>query len=238
MMSAAQNARAAVTPDGVLRAAINLGNPVLAQGSADQPRGVTVDLARAVAAALEVPVHFLCVDAARLSFEALTQGRADLAFLAVEPARAEQVAFTAPYVVIDGVYVVPEDSPIKTVHDVDRPGVQVGVKRGSAYDLYLTRTLEHAEIVRADEGVDAYLTHGLPVGAGIRQPVQAFIADHSGHRMISERFMQIRQAVALPQSCPSDGVAFITELVEHCKADGSVARWLHESGRTDAEVPL
>lgn len=141
-----------LVPQGVLRASINLGNPVLAQGTPTAPAGVTVDIAREVGARLDVPVELVCFDAARKSYEALTTGRADLCFLAIEPAREAEVAFTAPYVVIEGVYAVPRRSNLTTVADVDRAGVRIGVKRGSAYDLFLSRTLEHASVVRGEEG--------------------------------------------------------------------------------------
>jgi polar amino acid transport system substrate-binding protein len=225
-----------LAPTGVLRASINLGNPVLAQGSGDDPCGVTVELAQSVADELDVPISFVCFDAARSSFEAVTGGDADIAFLAIEPARSEQVAFTAPYVIIDGVFVVPVDSTVTSVADVDRLGVSIGVKRGSAYDLYLTRTLEHADLVRGDEGVDVYLDHALPVGAGIRQPVEVFAAGHPGHRVIAERFMQIQQAVAVRRSVLPEAVAFVADVVERRKADGSVAAWLQQSGQADAAV--
>ena len=153
-----------LVPTGTLRASINLGNPVLAQGTPEEPRGITVELARELAARLGVPLELLCFTAARDSFAALVDERADVGFLAIEPAREAEVAFTAPYVVIEGVYVVPADSPVATAADVDRPGTRIGVKRGTAYDLYLTRTLEHAELVRGDEGLDVYLSDGLEVG--------------------------------------------------------------------------
>ncbi|MFE2376495.1 transporter substrate-binding domain-containing protein [Streptomyces sp. NPDC059398] len=86
-----------LAPTGALRAAINLGNPVLAQGSPSAPSGITVDIAREIATRLEVPVELLCFDAARTSYEAMAAGRSDLCFLAVEPAREAEVAFTAPY---------------------------------------------------------------------------------------------------------------------------------------------
>ena len=107
-----------LAPTGTLRASINLGNPVLAQGTPAAPTGVTVDMARELGARLGVPVELLCFDAARKSFEAMTTGQADVCFLAVEPARAAEVAFTAPYVVIEGVFVVPQDSPITKTSDV------------------------------------------------------------------------------------------------------------------------
>ena len=113
-----------LAPSGVLRASINLGNPVLAQGTPEEPAGVTVDIARELARRLDVPLELVCFDAARKSFEAMTSGQADICFLAIDPARAGEVAFTAPYVVIEGVYVVPADADL-TPAEVDRPGVRV-----------------------------------------------------------------------------------------------------------------
>ncbi|MGW4525526.1 transporter substrate-binding domain-containing protein [Amycolatopsis sp. NPDC004378] len=230
------NLVADLAPTGVLRAAINLGNPVLANGTPAAPGGVTVDLAREVAARLGVPVAFACFDAARKSFEALTSGAADLCFLAIEPARAAQVAFTAPYVVIEGVYVVPDSSALSTPAEVDQPGVRVGVKEGSAYDLFLTRTLEHATVVRRADGVVAFEEQGLEVAAGIRQPMTAYAAAHPGTRVIDERFMQIQQAVATTPDRQPETVAFLRDLVEELKAAGFVADSLRRAGQADATV--
>jgi polar amino acid transport system substrate-binding protein len=225
-----------LAPTGVLRASINLGNPVLAQGTPDDPSGVTVDLAREVASRLEVPLELLCFDAARKSFEGMADGRADLCFLAVDPARATEVAFTAPYVVIEGVYVVPTDSPLASPADVDRQGVRVGVKQGSAYDLFLTRTLEHATVVRGEEGVDVFVEQGLEAGAGIRQPVTTYAAAHPEVRVLEERFMQIEQAVGTSIDRAPATVAFLRDLVEELKASGFVADSLARSGQQDATV--
>jgi polar amino acid transport system substrate-binding protein len=226
-----------LAPAGVLRASINLGNPVLAQGTPDDPRGVTVDLAREVAARLGVGLELLCFDAARLSFEAMADGRADLCFLAIDPARATEVAFTAPYVVIEGVYVVPDASPVRVASDVDRPGVRVGVKAGSAYDLHLTRSLAHAEVVRGPEGVEVFAAEGLEAGAGIREPATAWVASHPGTRLVDDAFMQIRQAVGTPAGGGEAGRRFVHDLVEELKADGFVAAALARSGQTAAVAP-
>jgi polar amino acid transport system substrate-binding protein len=225
-----------LAPTGVLRASINLGNPVLAQGTPAEPSGVTVDLAREIAARLGLPVELLCFDAARKSFEAMTTGQADVCFLAVDPAREAEVAFTAPYVVIEGVFAVPEDSRLRTPEDVDQPGVRIGVKRGSAYDLHLTRTLRHATIVRGEEGVDVFATEGLEAGAGIRQPVTAFVEAHPGLRLVEERFMQIRQAVGTTTARRPETVAFLREAVEDLKVSGFVLESLRRSGQPDATV--
>jgi polar amino acid transport system substrate-binding protein len=225
-----------LAPTGVLRASINLGNPVLAQGTPEAPSGVTVDIAREVGARLGVPVAFVCFDAARKSFEAMVSGRADICFLAIEPAREAEVAFTDAYVEIEGVYAVPADSPLSSPADVDRPGVRIGVKLGSAYDLFLTRTLSHATVVRGDEGVDVFRAEALEVAAGIRQPVSAFVAANPDVRLIEERFMAIRQAVGTTRTRRPATVSFLSELVEELKASGFVAESLQRAGQTGAAV--
>ena len=225
-----------LAPSGVLRASINLGNPVLAQGTPEEPAGVTVDIAREIARRLELPLELVCFDAARKSFEALTTGQADICFLAIEPARADEVAFTAPYVIIEGVFAVRRESDLLSVADVDRADVRVGVKRGSAYDLYLTRTLQHATIVRGDEGVDVFLAEGLEAAAGIRQPITQFVAENPDYRVIDERFMEIRQAVGTTKTRHPDTVTYLHALVEDLKSTGFIATSLHHSNQPDAAV--
>ncbi|HZX04728.1 transporter substrate-binding domain-containing protein [Kribbella sp.] len=223
-----------LAPTGVLRASINLGNPVLAQGTPDAPAGVTVDIARELAKRLDLPLELVCFDAARKSFEALTTGQADLCFLAIEPARAAEVAFTAPYVVIEGVFAVPQDSALTTVADVDASDVRIGVKQGSAYDLYLTRTVRHATIVRGSDGVDVFRAEGLEVAAGIRQPITRYVAEHQDLRLIDERFMQIQQAVGTTKDKRDETVAYLRDLIEELKANGFVAASLTAAGQSPA----
>lgn len=225
-----------LAPTGTLRAAINLGNPVLAQGSAAHPSGVTVDIARELGARLDVPVELLCFGAARESFEAMVEGRADLCFLAVDPAREAAVAFTAPYAVIEGVFVVPESSPAGAAPDIDREGIRVGVKEGSAYDLFLSRSLKHAEVVRGAEGTTVFAEQQLEVGAGIRQPVLDFVAARGDLRVLEPAFMEIRQAVGTSHDRSADTIAFLREFVEELKSDGFIAEALERAGRRDATV--
>jgi len=226
-----------LAPTGTLRASINLGNAVLAQRTSDGPTGVTVDLAQEIAARLGVPVSYACFDAARESFEALRAGDADIAFLAIEPAREAEVSFTAAYVIIEGVYAVRDGSPITTASEVDRPGVRVGVKEGSAYDLFLSRTLTHAEVVRGPDGIDVFLARGLDVAAGIRQPLSRHVAGDPGLRLIEPRFMRIRQAVATTKNQTETAIAFLSEFVETVKASGFVADALARSGQDATVAP-
>jgi polar amino acid transport system substrate-binding protein len=203
-----------LAPSGTLRAAINLGNPVVAQGTPAAPTGIAVEIARTLASRLGVPIELVCFDAARKSFAAVTSGQADIGFLAIEPAREAELVFTAPYLVIEGVFVVPRDSPLATSADVDHDGVRVGVKEGSAYDLFLSRTLVHATVVRGDEGLDVFRELGLEVAAGIRQPMTAFVDDDRGFRLLEGRFMEIRQALATTKARGDEAVQFLRAFVD------------------------
>lgn len=225
-----------LAPTGVLRASINLGNPVLVQGMADMPTGITTDIAREVASRLNVPVEFICFDAARKSYEAMLANRADVCFLAVEPAREAEIAFTPPYVVIEGVFMVPQDSPLTSVAQVDTAGVRVGVNRGSAYDLFLSRTLRHASIVRGEDGVQEFSARGLEAAAGVRQPLAEFAGRHDGVRLIEERFMQIFQAVGTSKSKRPETIQFLRDVVESLKANGFIADSLRRADQLDATV--
>ena len=236
VVSGANETSKDLAPNGVLRAAINLGNPVLAQGTPVAPAGVTVDIARELGARLGVPVDLACFAAARESFEAMARGDADICFLAIEPARSAQVAFTAPYVVIEGVYVVPADSGLAAPGDVDREGVRIGVKEGSAYDLFLSRTLRRASVVRGEDGISLFREQGLEAAAGIRQVVAGFAAGTPGFRMIDEGFMQIRQALGTTRTRAPGTVRFLAAFVEDLKASGFIAGALRRSGQDAALV--
>lgn len=224
-----------LAPTGTLRASINLGNPVLAQGTAEAPEGVTVALAQALADRLGVPVSFRCFDAARDSFQALRSGAADIGFLAIEPARAEEVRFTAPYVLIEGVFAVPAASAIAEASDLDRAGIRIGVKDGSAYDLYLTRTLQQAALVRGADSVDVFRTQHLEAVAGIRQPLSRIVADDPSLRLVEPAFMQIRQAVATTHDRTPAAHAYLHDVIEELKSSGFIADALRRSGQ-DATV--
>ncbi|MEU0852687.1 transporter substrate-binding domain-containing protein [Streptomyces flaveolus] len=215
----------------MLRASINLGNPVLAQGTPDEPFGVTVELAREVAARVALPVQFLCFDAARKSYAAMAEGRADLCFLAVDPDREKEVAFSTPYVHIEGVYAAPVNSAFVSADDVDREGVRIGVKQGSAYDLHLSRTLRHATVVRGEEGTDVFHAEGLDVAAGIRQPLTAHVSQRAELRLLEPAFMTIRQAMGTTKERRPKTTRFLSELVTELVATGFVAEALRHSGQ-------
>ena len=237
MLNVTTDIAADLVPAGVLVTALNLGNPVLVQGTPTALRGVTVDIANEIATRLGVQAEFRCFGAARESFAAAVAGQADICFLAIEPARAAEISFTAPYVLIEGVYAVPSESPLTTVAEVDREGVRIGVKQGSAYDLFLTRTLRHATVVRGTEGTEVFVTGNLEAAAGVREPMTEFVAAHPGCRLIEGRFMEIPQAVGTAKTKRPETTRFLHELVEELKASGFVADALRRSGQTAPVAP-
>jgi polar amino acid transport system substrate-binding protein len=231
-----------LVPTGKLRAAINLGNSVLAQKDAasGEPKGITVDLARELGRRVGVPVELVTFEAAGKVFEALKAGGLDIAFIAIEPVRAAEIEFTAPYVLIEGTYMVPKNSPLKTIEDVDRPGVRIAVGPGSAYDLYLTRNLKHATIVRAPTGggramIDLFRAEKLEVAAGVKQPLVEYAKSHPDVRVMDGRFMEIRQAMGTPKGRTA-AARYLRGFVEEMKASGFVADALKRSNQPDAAV--
>ena len=222
---------AALAPTGRLRASINLGNPVLAgrDRSSGELSGVSVDLARELGRLLGVPVDLVAVEAAGRSVEVVRAGQADIGFFAIDPLRSEGVAFSAAYVVIEGAYLVRADSPLQRNEEVDRAGLSVAVGRGSAYDLYLSRTLKNATLVRtptSGQVVDEFMARRLDVAAGVRQQLDFDARRFPGVRLLPGRFMVIEQAMGVPAGRPPLAVQALAAFVEAMKAGGFVAQAL------------
>ena len=229
---------AEAAPQGKLRVSINVGNPILARRDGDSAAGVSVDLAREFARRLGVDAELLVFASAGESVEAVRDRQADLGFFAIDPKRSEGIAFTAPYVLIEGAYLVKDDSPLRANEEVDRPGTRVVVGKGSAYDLYLTRELKQAEIVRAPTSpavVDHFRQCGAEVAAGVRQQLEFDAARIGGLRLLPGRFMVIQQATGVPDDRRATAEA-LRAFVEEMKASGFVAQALQRHGIQGASV--
>jgi polar amino acid transport system substrate-binding protein len=231
-----------LAPTGKLRAAINFGNGVLAQKGKDgTPQGVTADLSRELAKRLGVEVDFVTFEAAGKVFEAAKAGAWDVGYVAIEPVRAALIEFTAPYVVIDGTYMVRNDSPLKEVGDVDKPGIKIAVGLGSGYVTYLKRTLKNATIVEASVGgghanIELFVNDKLDAVAGVRQAHEVYAHDHPEMRVMSGAFLQIKQAMGTPKGRTA-GAAYLAKFVEEMKASGFVADALKRSGQVAKVAP-
>ena len=228
-------------PTGTLRASINLGNPILANKdpATGQPYGISIDLARNLAQRLGVEVELVVFDTAGKSVDAVKNERADVGFFAVDPLRGAEIAFTLPYVLIEGCYMVRDASPLQRNEDVDQAGVSVTVGAGSAYDLYLTREIKHAQIVRALSSpavVDTFIAQNLDVAAGVKQQLEVDAKRIPGLRLLPGRFMEIRQAMGTPKSRGEAAATYLHAYVEEMKASGFVADSMKRHGIQGATV--
>jgi polar amino acid transport system substrate-binding protein len=232
-------ARAELAPGGRLRTAINFGNPILAaRGAGGEPVGVSVDLAREAARRLDATAELVTFESAGAVVEAVKARQVDLAFVAIDPVRAADMEYTAPYVIIEGAYLVREDSPLRRNDEVDRPGTRIAVGRGSAYDLYLTRALKSATLVKAPTSpavTDLFLAQRLDVAAGVKQQLQADARRVGGVRLLPGRFMVIEQAIGVPKGRTA-ARSWLGEYVEQMKASGFVAAALKRHGIEGAAV--
>ena len=231
----------ALAPSGVLRAAINLGNPILAGKDLQtgKAKGVSVDLAQALADRLGVALECVVFETAAQSVEAVTTEAADVGFFAIDPLRGQGLNFTAPYVLIEGSYMVRESSPLQDNAEVDRAGHRLVVGQGSAYDLFLTREIQHAQIVRAPSSpavVDTFLSQDCEVAAGVKQQLQADAQRLPGLRLLPGRFMVIQQAMGLPKGRGEVAAVMLRAFVQDMKASGFVAQALARHNIQGASV--
>jgi polar amino acid transport system substrate-binding protein len=232
--------RAEFAPSGTLVAGTNFGNPVIAQrdSSGGEPRGVGPSLARELARRLGVPIRYVVYDTAGKMADAAKAGAWDVAFLAVDPARAQDIAFSAPYVLIEGTYMVRKDSPLTRIDEFDRKGLRISVANKSAYHLYLMRHVKDAELVlypTSQAAIDAFLAGQVDVVAGVKQPLASTARKDPTVRVIDGSFMSIGQAAGVPVSRPA-AAKYLREFIEETKASGFVAKALAGSGIHDATV--
>ncbi|HEY5300088.1 MAG TPA: ABC transporter substrate-binding protein [Acetobacteraceae bacterium] len=216
-----------LAPRGVLRAGINMGNFLLVAGSspAGDPEGVAPDMAREIATRLGVPIVYVKFAKPGELADAAGTDVWDIGLIGAEPARAEKIAFTAAYVEIEATYLVPAGSSLRTVAEVDRPGVRIAVSARSAYDLWLDRNIKHAELVRA-EGLDgsfeAFVDGKLDALAGLKPRLLTDVEKLPGARILDGQFTAVQQAVGTARGNEA-AAAFLRGFVEEAKASGFVA---------------
>ena len=222
------SARSELAPAATLRVGINYGNFLLVTNYVPgaEPRGVAPDLGRELGRRLGVPIEFVVFDSAGKLADAGKAGAWDVAFLGNEPQRANEIAFTGAYLEIPVTYLVPAGSFIHAVADVDREGVRVAVAEKSAYDLFLTRNLEHAQLVRA-EGIEGsyqlFVEKKLEALAGLKPRLVSDADRLPGSRVLEGQCTSVKQSIGTPKGRDA-GAQYLREFVEDVKASGFVAR--------------
>jgi len=233
-------ARAELAPTGKLRAGINYGNFILAQKdpATGDSRGPAIDLARELGKRLGVPVEIVAYTAVGTMVDGAKAGAWDIAFLGSDPARAGEIDFTAAYLELEATYLVPPNSRLRTIADVDQEGVRVAAPARANYELYLNRNLKRANLVRADNADAAFklLVEGrVDALAGLSQALGSLAEKFPGSRMIDGRFMAVPQSVGTPKGRDA-GFAYLRAFVEDAKASGMVARSIQNTGYRGVSV--
>lgn len=229
---------ASLAPQGELRVALNYGNTVLVQRGQEGPLGVAPDLARELARRLGLVPRFISYDAAAKVANAVDEDAWNIAFMAIDPKRGEKIDFTKAYAMIEGTYMVKQDAPWTQVEELDQTGLRIAVGQGAAYDLYLSRHLQHAELVKlptSAAAIHGFVEQGLDAAAGVRQTLEEYTAQHTGYRVLAGHFTAIHQAVALPKG-RDIALQYVAAFVEEMKSSGFIAESLERSGQKGAAV--
>jgi polar amino acid transport system substrate-binding protein len=226
--------KSAIAPTGTLRAGINYNNPLLARRdpASGELSGLAVDLSRELARRIGVPVELIPYDAAGRISDAAKSDAWDIAFLAIDPARAADIDFTAAYIELEGTYLVPANSSLQKIADVDRDGVRIAVTSKSAYDLFLSRELKHAKIVYAKTtpiSIEMMIEQKLDAVAAVRTALITGAKRVPGSRVMAGHFMTIPQAAAVPKGRP-EAASYVRKFIEEMKASGFVAAALKRNG--------
>lgn len=240
-MAISPEARAQLAPSGRLRVGLNTANflLVLADAPHGAPQGIAPDLARELAARAGLPLEFTRFDHPAKLSDAVRDAACDIGFLAADPQRAADIAFTAAYLEIDAGYLAAPGAPIARIEEVDRPGVRIAVAERTAYEMWLKRNIRHASLVGAanlDASYELFLRDKLDVLAGLKQGLIASAARFPGARLLEGRFMGVQQAIGTAKNRPA-AAAFLAAFVEDAKASGLVARTIAKHAIKGVSVP-
>jgi len=230
-------------PTGTLRVGINLGNPVLAGVDAQTklPKGITVDIANEIGKRTGLPVELKTFQTAGATVDAIKEGNIDLIFVAIDPIRGADISYTPAYIQIEGAYMVKANSPLMSNEQVDAPGNEIVVGKGSAYDLYLSREIKQASLIRAASSqavIDDFMSGQGNIAAGVKQQLEADAKRYSDLRMLPGRFMVINQAIGIPKARPEfeNTTSYLTHIIDDLKSSGFILAAMQRHSIQGAKV--
>lgn len=228
------------SPTASLRVGINLGNPILASWdhASQKPIGVSVDLATELSHRLNIPIEFTSFKTAGNTVEAIKKGQIDLVFVAIDPLRSQEIAYSLAYIQIEGAYMVRNNSTIQENQEVDKAGVRIVVGKGSAYDLFLTREIKNATLIRSQSSqtvLDDFMHEQYEVAAGVKQQLQMDAQRYSDLRMLPGRFMVINQAMGIPHQRPN-ALKYLQNFIVEMKQSGFIEKALKQHHIEGAQV--
>ena len=230
-------------PTGSLRVGINLGNPVLASEDAatKQLSGVSVDIANEIGKRINLPTQLIPFKSASATVDGIKNGELDMVFVAIDPVRGADINYTPAYIQIEGAYMVKASSPLKSNIEVDVAGTEIVVGKGSAYDLYLTREIKNATLLRAASSqavIDDFMAGKGNVAAGVKQQLESDAKRYEGLRMLPGRFMVINQSIGIPKARPdfAKTTAYLSEVITQLKQSGFIVNSMQRHHIQGAKV--
>ena len=234
MTPVSQEVRFELAPSGTLRVGINHSNFLLVNPGSPHgaPRGIAPDLGAELARRLGVPFEYVSFASAGETADGAKKGLWDVSFLGAEPQRANEIAFTAAYLEIPVTYLVPGDSKMRTLADVDQAGVRIAVSANSAYDLFLTRSLKHAQLQRAQGlagAFEMFKAQKLEALGGLRPGLLADAGKMPGSRLLEGQVTAVQQAIGTPKN-RERAAKYLREFAEDIKASGLVAQEIAKHG--------
>ncbi len=230
-------------PTGSLRVGINLGNPVLASEDAatKQLSGISVDIANEIGKRINLPIQLIPFKSASATVDGIKNGELDMVFVAIDPVRGADISYTPAYIQIEGAYMVKASSPLKSNVEVDVAGTEIVVGKGSAYDLYLTREIKNATLLRAASSqavIDDFMSGKGNVAAGVKQQLESDAKRYEGLRMLPGRFMVINQSIGIPKARPNfeKTTAYLSEVITQLKQSGFIVNSMQRHHIQGAKV--
>ena len=230
-------------PTGSLRVGINLGNPVLASEDAatKQLSGVSVDIANEIGKRINLPIQLIPFKSASATVDGIKNGELDMVFVAIDPVRGADISYTPAYIQIEGAYMVKASSPLKSNIEVDVAGTEIVVGKGSAYDLYLTREIKNATLLRAASSqavIDDFMAGKGNVAAGVKQQLESDAKRYEGLRMLPGRFMVINQSIGIPKARSdfAKTTAYLSEVIAQLKQSGFIVNSMQRHHIQGAKV--
>ncbi|MFY9953126.1 transporter substrate-binding domain-containing protein [Bradyrhizobium sp.] len=234
VQAVAQNERELLAPTGRLRVGVYLGSPLsmVHDPATGEARGLSVDLGKELANRLGVPFEQVTYQRVAEVLAAMKAGAVDFTISNATPARATDIAFSQTLLSLELGYLVPATSSVKTLADVNKSGVRVGVTKGSTSERTLPKILASASVVPAEnlkQAIDLLARGELDAFATNKPILFEMLGSLPGGRVLDGNWGQEHIAIAIPKG-RDKGMEYVRHFVDDVQANGTLAQAVSRAG--------